>query len=188
MNLRCFISIDIPDQIRREIDVLVGNLKKYDADIKWIPPENLHVTLKFLGSTPENLLPGINDALSAMVSSYEPFCIKIVDTGVFPNQKNPRVCWVGIEDSGRLKALQADVDSAAKLFGFKPEDREFTPHLTIGRVRSRQGMISILNELDRRKGCAFGSFMVDCLRIMKSDLKPKGAEYTCLYEVSFGKK
>ena len=188
MNFRCFIAIEIPDQIRKEIGVLVDSLKKYDADIKWIPPENLHVTLKFLGSTPENLLPGINDALSAMVSSYAPFYIKIVDTGVFPDRRNPRVCWIGIEDSGRLKTLQADVDNSTKLFGFKPEDREFRPHLTIGRVRSRQGMISIVNELDRQKGYTFGSFMVDNLRIMKSDLKPKGAEYTCLYEVSFEKK
>ena len=189
MNLRCFIAIDIPDRIRQEIGALTDNLKKYDADVKWIPPENLHLTLKFLGSTAEILLAGVNDALSAVVVSYKPFCIKIEDTGFFPNRKNPRICWIGLEDdAGILKSLHADVENAMKRLGFKSEDRGFNPHLTIGRVRSRRGMIAVMNELDHYKDRAFGDVMVENIKIMKSELKPKGAEYTCLYEVPFGKK
>jgi RNA 2',3'-cyclic 3'-phosphodiesterase len=188
MNLRCFIAIDIPEQIRQEIGGLIDILNKYDADVKWIPAANLHLTLKFLGSTPETLLPKINGSLSSAVASYEPFYIKIGDTGVFPNRKYPRICWIGIEDTGILKTLQSDIETSMKLFGFKTEDRAFNPHLTIGRVRSRQGMINVVNELDSYKGRTFGSVMVGNIKIMKSELHPEGPEYTCLYEVPFGKK
>jgi len=188
MNLRCFIAIEIPDRIRKEISVLIDTLKKYPADVKWIPAESLHLTLMFLGNTPEILLPKIEDSLSAVVASYEPFYITIGDTGVFPNRKFPRVCWIGIEDTGMLKTLQGEIEHSMKQFGFRTEDREFNPHLTIGRVRSRQGMINIVNELDNYRGRTFGGIMVKNISIMKSELKPEGAEYTCLYEVRFGKK
>jgi RNA 2',3'-cyclic 3'-phosphodiesterase len=189
MNLRCFIEIDTPEQIRQEIGALIDNLKIYDADVKWIPAQNLHLTLMFLGNTPEILLPEIKDSLSAVVVSYKPFYIKIADTGVFPNRKNPRICWIGMEeDTGILKTLQADVENSMKRLGFKSEDRAFNPHLTIGRVRSRQGMISVVNVLDRYKGRTFGNIMVENIKIMKSGLKPQGAEYTRLYEVPFGNK
>ena len=189
MNLRCFIAIDIPDRIRQEIGALIEGLKKYDADVKWIPAANLHLTLKFLGSTPESLLPVLNDSLSGIVVSYKPFYIKIGDTGVFPNRKYPRICWIGMEeDAGILKTLRADIENAMTRLGFKPEERDFKPHLTIGRVRSRQGMINIVNELDQYKGPTFGGFTVENVRIMKSELKPKGAEYTCLYEAPLGGK
>jgi RNA 2',3'-cyclic 3'-phosphodiesterase len=187
MNLRCFIAIEIPELIRKEISGLIDNLKKYDADVKWIHAENIHLTLKFLGNTPEILLPKINDSLSAVVASYKPFYITIGDTGVFPNRKFPKVCWIGIEDTGMLKTLRGDIETSMKRLGFKSEEREFNPHLTIGRVRSRQGMISILNELDQYKGRTFGGITVDRISIMKSELKPEGAEYTCLYEAPFGK-
>jgi 2'-5' RNA ligase len=189
MNLRCFIAIDIPDPIREEIGAFIHTLKKYDADVKWVPPENLHLTLKFLGSTSETLLPGLLDSLSAVVVPYKPFCIRIEDTGFFPGRKNPRICWIGMEENtGMLKSIHADVENAAKRLGFSSEDREFNPHLTIGRVRSRRGMIAVMNELADCKGRVFGSVMVERIKIMKSELKPKGAEYTCLHEVPFGKK
>ncbi len=189
MNLRCFIAIDIPDSIRQEISALIDSLKKYDADVKWIPAGNLHLTLKFLGSTPESLLHALNESLSGAVASYRPFYITIGDTGVFPNRKHPRICWVGMEEeAGILKTLRADIEDAMSRLGFNPEERDFKPHLTIGRVRSRQGMISVVNELDQYKGRTFGGFTVEHIRIMRSELKPKGAEYTRLYEVPLGRK
>jgi len=187
MNLRCFIAIEIPDRIRQGIGVLIETLKKYSADVKWIPEENLHVTLKFLGNTPETLLPDIRDSLTAIVASYEPFYITIGDTGVFPNRKIPRVCWVGIKDTDTLKTLQSDIENSMKRLGFNTEEREFNAHLTIGRVHSRQGMISVVNELDRCKDQIFGGMEVKSISIMRSELKPEGAKYTRLYEARFGK-
>jgi 2'-5' RNA ligase len=109
MELRCFIAIGIPEPIRKEILDLLNILKKYDADIKWVVPENIHVTLKFLGDTAEGRLPGIAESLRTVASSFEPFYIKIYGTGLFPDKKFPRVIWIGIEHSEMLMKLHADV-------------------------------------------------------------------------------
>lgn len=185
MDLRCFIAIGITDQIKREIGELIEILRKYDVDIKWVIPENLHLTLKFLGSTPDILLPKIKEYLLNIVSSYEPFYIKICKTGVFPNRKYPRVIWVGVEDSEVLMKLKRDIENSLKFFGYQKEDKEYKPHLTIGRVRSQKGIVPIVNELDHVKGKDFGVVHIDRIKLMKSELKPKGPEYSCLHEVLF---
>ncbi len=185
MNLRCFIAIEIPGQIKGGIGELIDILKKHDVEVKWIIPENLHLTLKFLGTTPEDLIPKMRESLSGIVSSYEPFYIKIYGTGLFPNRKYPRVIWVGVEGSEILAKLSGDIDDAMSLFGYQKEDKEFRPHLTIGRVRSPKGILSIVNELENFKNKDFGAISVDSVKLMKSELKPKGAEYTCLQDLQF---
>jgi 2'-5' RNA ligase len=185
MNLRCFIAIDLSDQIKKELADLIEVLKKSEGDIKWIRPENLHLTLKFLGSTPEELIPKISESLSDIISSYRPFCIKIYGTGTFPGGKNPRVIWVGTEGSETLEILKRDIEKAMSSFGYQEEDNDFRPHLTIGRVRSRKGMIETSNRLGDFEGKDFGTLCVDRIKLMKSELRPKGAEYKCLYELVF---
>ncbi len=187
MFLRCFIAIGITDPIKREIGELLDILKKYDVDIKWVIPENLHLTLKFLGNTPDALLPKIGESLSRLVSSYEAFYIKIYKTGVFPNKRYPRVIWVGVEDSDIIKNLKNDIEHSMSLLGYQKEDKAFKPHLTVGRVRSQKGIISIVNELDNFSDKEFGIVHVDRIKLMKSELKLKGAQYTCLLDVQFGK-
>ena len=187
MDLRCFIAIDISEPIKKEIGGLIDVLKKYDADVKWVSAANLHLTLKFLGNTPESLIPGIKTALSSIVSSYQPFYIKIGGTGVFPNRKHPRVCWVGIEGSDILRRLKEDIEISMQKFRFQKEDKDFSPHMTIGRVRSLKGIISIVNELGFFQEKEFGTINVENIKIMKSDLQPKGPEYTCLYDIALGK-
>jgi 2'-5' RNA ligase len=188
MDLRCFIAIEIPDTVKREIAEVADILKKYDADIKWVAVENLHVTLKFLGSTPEKLLPEIRESLLKAVSSFQPFYIKINGTGVFPNKKFPRVIWIGVDNGETLVNLASDIDASVTMLGYRKEEREFKPHLTLGRVRSRKGTVSVVNELDNFEEREFGNFIVDRIRLMRSDLKPKGPEYSCLYEVPFGEE
>lgn len=188
MYLRCFIAIGIPELIKRDIGEFIEILKKYNVDVKWATHKNLHLTLKFLGNTPEVLLPKIKEALLNIVLSYEPFYIKIYSIGVFPNRKYPRVIWVGVEDSGILKKLTNDIEDSMALLGYQKEDKEFTPHLTLGRVRSRKGIVNLINELDNFKGKDFGSVNVEGIKLMKSELNPKGAEYICLYEMLFGRE
>jgi 2'-5' RNA ligase len=185
MNLRCFIAIEITVQIKKELGELIDILKKYGGDVKWVMPENVHLTLKFLGDTPEDLLPKISGSLLTLMSSYKPFNIKVYGTGVFPGRKNPRILWVGLEGPDILKRLKDDIEGAMALFGFQKEDNEFRPHLTIGRVRSRKGMINIVSELDNFKEKDFGTISVDRVKLMKSELRPKGAEHTCLYDLQF---
>lgn len=186
MNLRCFIAIAIPDTIKKEIGEIIYNLEKYDADIKWVIPGNVHLTLKFLGSTSDSLLPKIHESLFNAVSSYSPFYIKIYGTGVFPTRKYPRVIWIGAENSQTLRRLSSNIEDSMSSLGFKKENKEFNPHLTLGRVRSQSGVIHIINELDNIKGKDFGNIYADNIKLMKSDLKLKGAEYICLYEIPFG--
>jgi 2'-5' RNA ligase len=188
MNLRCFIAVGIPDAVKEGISGLIDVLKKHEGDVKWIKPENLHLTLKFLGSTPEDLIPGIGEALFEVASSSEPFYIRIYSTGVFPNKKYPRVIWVGMEDSQVLGRLRDNIEEDMSRLGFKKEGKEFKPHLTIGRVRSPKGMINIITELENFKDKDFGTVTVDAVKLMKSELKPKGAEYTCLRALPFGGK
>jgi RNA 2',3'-cyclic 3'-phosphodiesterase len=188
MNLRLFIAIDLPEQIKEEISELIEILKKYDADVKWIIPGNLHLTLKFLGSTADTLPEKIRDSLLPVVSSYEPFYITIEGTGVFPGEKRPRVLWTGIVDSDHLKALRDSIDRTLSLLGFPKDVNNFHPHLTLGRVRTQQGMISLMKELRNSHEKLFGKFLVDRIKLMKSDLKPKGPEYTCLNELPLGIK
>jgi len=185
MDFRCFIAIEIPDAVKEEIADVADVLKKYDADIKWVTVENLHVTLKFLGSIPDKSVPEIRESLSKAVSSFQPFYIKISGTGVFPNRKFPRVIWAGVENGETLPKLAADIDLSMSVLGYKKEEREFKPHLTLGRVRSKEGTTNVMNELDNFKEKEFGLFTVDRVRLMRSELKPKGPEYNCLYEVPF---
>lgn len=186
MNLRCFIAIGIPEQVRKEIGAFLEVLKKHDADVKWVLPANLHLTLKFLGTTPDILLPRIKESLKSIVSSYNPFCIKIHSTGAFPNKRYPRVIWTGIEDTEILKSLVNDIDHRMSLIGYQREGREYTPHLTIGRVRAQRGIINVLSELDNYRNKEFGTFSVESVILMKSELKPKGAEYSSLADISLG--
>ena len=186
MNLRLFIAIDIPEHVKKEIGELLGILKKHDADVKWIPPENIHLTLKFLGTTPDSLVGKIREALLPLVSSYEQFYITIQSTGVFPSSKYPRIIWIGIIDSDTLIEVRNGIESAMSLLGFQREDKKFHPHLTVGRVRGQKGMISLMQELDRSHDKQFGHFPVDQVKLMKSELKPNGAEYSCLHTIPLG--
>jgi 2'-5' RNA ligase len=188
MNLRLFIAIGIPVHTKREIGELLDILKKFDADVKWIPPENIHLTLKFLGSASENLLTDIRKALLPIISSYEPFYITIQSTGVFPNEKYPRVLWIGIVDSDLLKSLRDRIERSLALLGFQRDDKDFHPHLTLGRVRDKKGMIPLMQEFRQFRDRRFGDFLVDRVELMKSDLKPSGAEYASLYSMPLGKK
>jgi 2'-5' RNA ligase len=183
--LRSFIAINIPDDIKSEIGEIIHAMMKYGGDIKWVSALNLHITLKFLGAVEETALPEIQGSLRNTVSSYLPFCIKIYGTGVFPNRKYPRVIWAGIEDSEILKNLKRDIENAMTVHGYQKEDKDFSPHLTLGRVRSQKGIIATLLEFDKFKVKDFGVTMVDRVNLMKSDLKPQGPEYSCLFQIPF---
>ncbi len=186
MNLRLFIALDIPELIKGEIGELVNLLSKHDTDVKWIKPENIHLTLKFLGSTPETLVAAIRESLITVASPYEPFHLTVQNTGAFPGEKRPRVLWIGVVDSRPLKSLRDRIERTLSQFGFQRDDKEFHPHLTLGRIRSQRGMIGLLNDLALHRAKNFGNFLVDEVVLMKSELHPKGSEYTRLYRIPFG--
>lgn len=186
MDLRCFIAIDVPEQIKKDLGKLIEIFKRHNADIKWVTYENLHITLKFLGKTPSILIPRIGESLSRVVLSYRPFCIKIHSVGVFPDRRYPKVIWVGVEDVEILRRLQSEIEDSMALLGYQKEARKFHPHLTLGRVRSQKGITGLVNELDKFKGRDFGVINVEGIKLMKSTLRPEGAEYSCLQDIAFG--
>ncbi|MBE0425519.1 MAG: RNA 2',3'-cyclic phosphodiesterase [Nitrospirae bacterium] len=188
MSLRCFIAIGITEPIKKDIGEIIGLLTKYDVDVKWVIPENIHITLKFLGNTPDVLLPKIKSSLSDIISYYKPFYIKIYGTGVFPNRKHPRVIWVGVKNTDILAKIKNGIEESMESLGYQKEDKEFNPHLTLGRVRSQKGIHNVIAELDNFKEKDFGTIRVEGIKMMKSDLKPGGAKYSCLYDIAMEDK
>lgn len=185
-HLRCFIAIGLPERIKGDIGEVIEVLKKCNGDVKWVSSEHIHLTLKFLGGTPEHLLTKIGESLSTIVLSYEPFYIKICNMGTFPSIRHPRVIWIGVEDSEIVKRLQKDIEDSMVFLGYEREERTFHPHLTIGRIRSQKGVPNLMNRLDSFKAKDFGSTKVDDIKLMRSELKPTGAEYYCSREIALG--
>lgn len=188
MFLRCFIAIDIPKEIKENISEVINLLSKYGADIKWVKPENLHITLKFLGKTQDLLISKIKEELSHVISLYSPFLVRIYGTGVFPEIKRPRIIWIGVENTNVLVSLKKDIEESMFMLGYQKEDKMFSPHLTIGRIRSQKDIQNIIAVLNNFKDRFFGNIMIESIKLMKSDLKPEGAEYTCLSDFMLGNK
>jgi len=186
MTIRSFIAIKLPDDIRRSVAEMIAELRKSEADVKWVPAEKIHITLKFLGNTDDSLIPMIKKRISKKLSHFNVFYIKIVGVGCFPSERRPRVLWIGIENSEELKCIQKDIDTEVAGLGFALEERPFSPHLTIGRVRSQKGIAEMLGRFARFRSVDFGAITVKSIHIMKSELKPAGAEYSSVAEIPLG--
>lgn len=188
MALRCFIAIEIPEAIKRAIVSSIDGLKKSGADVKWVSPEHIHITLQFLGETEEALVPVINETLDKILLPYSSFYIKIAGVGCFPDTRRPRVIWVGTEESQPVINLHGDIAKGMARLGYREEERNFTPHLTIGRVKSNRNMGGLLKKIDEIKTTYFSAFEVQNITLMKSELKPSGAKYYSLAEIPFGRR
>ncbi len=184
MALRCFIAVGLPGPLKKAVGEVITKLRESGADIKWVSSENLHLTLKFLGSTDEELIEEIRGALSKKLSHYPPFYIKIGGVGYFQGGKNPRVIWIGIEEKGFLADIYRDVEEVMLKFGYPREVRPFSAHLTIGRVRSPRRIAEVIKRLDEFRDIAFDEFEVKAVALMRSELKQGGAEYSGLAEIS----
>ncbi len=187
MGLRCFVAVELPEKLKNEIVARTEGLRKSGTDARWIKAENLHLTLKFLGDTPEDVLTAVKESLEKAVKDHVKFKLRLSGAGVFPDRKRPRVVWVGLEDSDRLVALQSAVEEALAELGFETEKRPFSPHLTIGRLKSPRRRDFLLRELDAISGEEFGKVEVAEISIMKSVLKSSGAEYSRLFAIPVGR-
>jgi 2'-5' RNA ligase len=167
---------------------MIENLRKSGSDVKWLPPENIHLTLKFLGSTEESILEAVRQSLSKKLSPYSPFYIRISGVGCFPDERRPRVVWVGIHESGQVRDVQRDIEVEMAKFGFPSEERAFSPHLTIGRVKGREKIDVLLKMMDEYREVGFGDLEVRGVTLMKSELNPAGAKYFPLAEIPLGGK
>lgn len=182
-GMRCFIAIELAPELRESVWEATAPMRRAVADVKWVAQYNYHLTLKFLGETPEAEIEGICKALEKAVSGIEGFDIEFEGLGVFPDERRPRVIWVGINPPDRLKAVQAGVERELTAIGIKADDKEFHPHLTIGRVRSNRGVSAMGREIARMNGVKIGMAQVRSIALMKSELNPEGPVYTRICEI-----
>ena len=180
-KVRSFIAIEIPASLRARMDEILRTLKQTEGDVKWVRPEGIHLTLKFLGPVSEETLEKVAQAVQPVVAARDAFDLQVQGLGCFPSSRNPRVVWVGIEQGkGEAAALQKLIEEKTADLGFPPESRPFSPHLTLGRVRSPRGRVSLAEAIEKNKGFEVGVFRPSEVFLFRSDLKPSGAVYTKL--------
>jgi 2'-5' RNA ligase len=190
-QIRSFIAIELPEQARKGLARLRRGLERDEHGfVKWVDPQGIHLTLKFLGNIPAKRVTEITDAIKKATGGISPFHLEISGLGAFPSLKQPRVFWVGISgELDKLSALQLDIDSTLAALGFAREERPFVAHLTVARIREGA------SPAERRD---FGELVdsttfqdkypveVAAVRLMRSQLTPAGAIYTCLSVVGLG--
>ncbi|EMR75031.1 2''-5'' RNA ligase [Thermoplasmatales archaeon SCGC AB-540-F20] len=180
-TFRGFIAIDInatPNILKFLKDITNSN-----ADVKLVEPQNIHITLKFLGDVPEDKINDIEQIMKYSVKEIEPFTIKLSETGVFPNQNYIKVIWIGIKDTETIETIARSIDERLSQLGFKKEKRGFSAHLTIGRVKTAKNKQLLLKAIEDYKDFEFSTQDVNSIKLKKSDLTPKGPIYTTLKEV-----
>lgn len=200
--IRCFVAVELPAEVKARIERQTARLRSGSADVKWVPPENLHLTIKFLGGVPQAEAPGLADILREAVRGTEPFEVEVAGAGVFPGVKSPRVFWIGFKDpESRLSGLARRVEDALEQAGYPREQRSFTPHLTLGRFREARGRSRetgpgkgeamagakrLAEELATLEGVVFGKIRLENISLMRSELSPGGARYSRLASIRFG--
>jgi 2'-5' RNA ligase len=154
--------------------------------VRWGRPEGIHLTLKFLGDTPADRLPEIRHALTAVARHAPPCTFTVGELGCFPNPRRPRVVWVGVQEpTGRLAVLQDAIEEVMAPLGYPPEGRGFTPHLTLGRTRrgtSSSDVAQVGEVVTKTEVGSLGEVSAAHFALIRSVLKPTGAEYTPLEE------
>jgi 2'-5' RNA ligase len=182
--MRVFVALEIPFAVRENLAALLNALRSVSARTSWVRPENLHVTLKFIGEAAEAKLAAIRSALAG-VRSEQPVTLAFRGLGFFPNEKHPRVFWAGIEASPNLKTLAADIDRAAEKLGIPAEKRPFSPHLTLARFEPPRLPEKLRAAIQENAARDFGSLRAGRFHLIESKLKPAGAEYTTVESFPF---
>ncbi len=187
--MRLFIACPVPEEIKKKIANLEGGFRGSNADVKWVRPESIHLTLKFLGEVNEDKIPEINNRISKAIEGFSVFHAVVEKIGVFPDWRRIRVVWVGIEDGQKeLKELSNRIEDKMASIGFKKEKRGFTAHITIGRVRSGKGIDRLTDMVREKSEVSLGIIQINEVLLMKSMLRPEGASYECVERFNLDRK
>lgn len=144
----------------------------------------MHLTLKFLGNTDENLIDPIVETITTVTENQKPYNIQLKNLGVFPNKNYIKIIWVGLEDEGQTKKIAEKIDEKLNKIGFKKEKRSFHPHLTLARVKSGKDKNKILQILDENQEKVFQKNKVESIKLKKSELTSKGPVYSTLKKIN----
>jgi len=192
MNLlRTFIALEIPRELQQIIHKETAHLRNtIGALVRWVPPGNIHLSLKFLGNISPANLDILTQMIRAEAESCQSFVMQVNGLASFPSPKRPRVIYIGLQAPAELEALQHGIESATTRLGYESEDRGFSPHLTVGRVRqniSASDQQKIRRALEETQIDSLGTARVDSVHLFNSDLKPTGAVYTRLFSAPLKK-
>lgn len=180
MGIRTFIAIEVPEEIQARLRELQDEWKKERAKVTWVKPGNIHLTLKFLGDVPEDKMELVQQGVKRATEGLTSFTMAVKNVGAFPSLTRPRVLWVGIEEpTGKVNLLASRIEDEMTKLGFEKENRPFSPHLTLGRVKIPTGAERLAEKVEATSFDA-GEFVVNEVVVMRSDLKPTGAVYTPL--------
>lgn len=187
-TIRSFVAVEIPGPGKVFLESVTSDLRRARADVRWVNPEAIHITLKFLGQIRTDLVATLEENLTVLFVDYAPVQLTIRGVGAFPNLARPRVVWAGIHDvSGTLSSMASRVETALEPLGFAREKRMFSPHLTLGRVKSRSGMTELVDAIRQRMDLAGPAFVSHEAVLFQSILKPSGAEYRVISRFAFSR-
>jgi 2'-5' RNA ligase len=182
-GIRSFVAVDLDAPVRRAVSDLQGALRRTNADVRWVRPEGLHVTLKFLGAVDPARLERVHAALAADLRDQPALHVSVRGLGAFPTWRRPRVVWIGLHGEG-VAALAARIDATLAPLGFAPEQRAFTPHLTLARVNSPRGWPRLEEACKAHLDDDFGASDIGAVTIYRSTLQRGGAVYAPLWTIA----
>lgn len=188
--MRLFVALDLPDDVRRSLTDLMNRLKPKSREARWVRPESMHLTLKFIGHA---IADGDAQKLAesraalATIRSERPIELHFRGIGFFPSERRPRVVWCGIEASPNLVEIAAEIDRALEPLGVPREKRAFVPHLTLARIEPPRPVDALARTAEELGSSDFGSACESRFNLYESKLKPSGAEYTKLDTFPFVK-
>jgi 2'-5' RNA ligase len=188
---RLFVALEPPDAVRRRIAARATALRqaagRHAEDVRWVPVENLHLTVQFLGAVPEQRVESVADAVRAAAAASRPLALEVKGAGGFPNARRPRVIWLGLEgDVESARALVADVGRRLAPLGFAPEARPWSAHLTLGRASDPRGAPGLGGALVARAQEDGIPWRAGELVLIESHLSPKGPRYEPIVQAALG--
>ena len=178
-EIRAFIAIDLPKELHPKLDEVKHQLSAdlSSGSVRWVNSDNIHLTLRFLGDVPMDLLPDLYRCLNDCAVGNSSITLRLNSLGCFPNPRNPRVIWLGLDgDLDRLSTLHQRIEDSLVTLGFPKEGRRYHPHLTLGRVKESREVINA--RLPWGKELIEGEFCAGSVHLIESQLKPSGAVYT----------
>jgi len=185
--VRAFVAVELPSGVKDALRNAQDILRKTGADVKWVRPEGIHLTLKFLGNMDPAVVPELGGALKEAIGGKGAVNLSLSGTGAFPDGRAPRVVWAGLGgDVEGLAGLARLVEDVCERFGFERETRAFRPHLTLGRVKSKRGVKPMMDALDEAGRGLDTAFTADRVCLMRSELRRTGAVYSELEQILLG--
>ncbi len=181
--MRVFIGIKLDDRVHEEIEKFLAPFKKISSPVRWVNPENVHVTLKFIGEVAEEKYAKIEKYLGEAEFDTGPFDLRLAGCGKFGRRETLDIFWIGITPCDSLTRVFKKIEDSLAKLGIEKENRPFTPHITVGRNKKNFNFKSFLQLVEENRDRSISEFNVDRFQVFKSQLRPEGPVYTILKEI-----